>query len=165
MVGRLIGYLSVCDPPDQTIAELADALLASRSAITGAVKTLEARAADHRGGITGMSALACTAVDSRTLLRRNLRRLKRYPSLTVMLIGMPIVFLLLFVYVFGGQLGHGLSTGLAGGHAGRAGYLNYRQRRRIRAGAACCFAHPGCVGSPLAALGVAAGADPSWTLT
>jgi ABC-2 type transport system permease protein len=72
-----------------------------------------------------MSALAYTAVDSRTLLRRNLRRLKRYPSLTLMLIGMPIVFLLLFVYVFGGQLGHGLSTGLAGGHAGRAGYLNY----------------------------------------
>jgi hypothetical protein len=41
MVGRLIGYLTVCDPPDQTIAELADALLASRSAITGAVKSLE----------------------------------------------------------------------------------------------------------------------------
>jgi hypothetical protein len=41
MVGRLIGYLTVCDPPDQTIAELADALLASRSAITGAAKTLE----------------------------------------------------------------------------------------------------------------------------
>jgi DNA-binding MarR family transcriptional regulator len=41
MVGRLLGYLSVCDPPEQTVAELADALLASRSAITGAVKTLE----------------------------------------------------------------------------------------------------------------------------
>jgi DNA-binding MarR family transcriptional regulator len=41
MVGRLIGYLAVCDPPEQTIAELADALLASRSAITGAAKTLE----------------------------------------------------------------------------------------------------------------------------
>src|SRR5579863_7057876 len=42
MVGRLIGYLSVCDPPDQTIGELAEALLASRSAIAGAVKVLEA---------------------------------------------------------------------------------------------------------------------------
>jgi DNA-binding transcriptional regulator GbsR (MarR family) len=42
MVGRLIGYLAVCDPPDQTINELADALLASRSAIAGAVKTIEA---------------------------------------------------------------------------------------------------------------------------
>lgn len=41
MVGRLIGYLSVCDPPNPTINELADALLASRSAIAGAVKTLE----------------------------------------------------------------------------------------------------------------------------
>src|SRR5579863_7866804 len=42
MVGRLIGYLAVCDPPDQTINELADALLASRSAIANAVKTVEA---------------------------------------------------------------------------------------------------------------------------
>jgi hypothetical protein len=36
-----IGYLSVCDPPDQSIGELAEALLASRSAIAGAVKGLE----------------------------------------------------------------------------------------------------------------------------
>ena len=41
MVGRLLGYLSVCDPPEQTIGELSEALLASRSAITGAVKVLE----------------------------------------------------------------------------------------------------------------------------
>jgi DNA-binding MarR family transcriptional regulator len=41
MVGRLIGYLAVCDPPEQSIGELADALLASRSAITNAVKSLE----------------------------------------------------------------------------------------------------------------------------
>jgi hypothetical protein len=41
MVGRLLGYLSVCDPPDQSINELADALLASRSAIAGAVNNLE----------------------------------------------------------------------------------------------------------------------------
>jgi DNA-binding transcriptional ArsR family regulator len=41
MVGRLIGYLTVCDPPEQSIGELSEALLASRSAITGAVKTLE----------------------------------------------------------------------------------------------------------------------------
>jgi len=72
-----------------------------------------------------MSALSYTVIDSRILLGRNLRRLQRYPSLTLMLVGMPIVFLLLFVYVFGGQLGHGLSGGLAGGHTGRAGYLNY----------------------------------------
>jgi ABC-2 type transport system permease protein len=72
-----------------------------------------------------MSALSYTVIDSRILLGRNLRRLQRYPSLTLMLVGMPIVFLLLFVYVFGGQLGDGLSGGLAGGHTGRAGYLNY----------------------------------------
>ncbi len=41
MVGRLLGYLAVCDPRRQTITELADALLASRSAIAGAVNTLE----------------------------------------------------------------------------------------------------------------------------
>ncbi|MEO8969646.1 MAG: ABC transporter permease [Solirubrobacteraceae bacterium] len=72
-----------------------------------------------------MSALEYTVSDSATMLRRNLRRLRRYPSLTLMLVGMPILFLLLFVYVFGGQLGAGLGRGLAGGRAGRAGYLNY----------------------------------------
>ena len=41
VVGRLLGYLMICAPRQQTIAELADALLASRSAIAGAVKTLE----------------------------------------------------------------------------------------------------------------------------
>lgn len=41
MVGRLLGYLAVCDPREQSITELAEALLASRSAIAGAVKTLE----------------------------------------------------------------------------------------------------------------------------
>jgi hypothetical protein len=42
MVGRLLGYLAVCDPREQSITELADALLASRSAIAGAVNSLEA---------------------------------------------------------------------------------------------------------------------------
>lgn len=41
MVGRLLGYLFICDPREQSIADLAEALLASRSAIAGAVKTLE----------------------------------------------------------------------------------------------------------------------------
>jgi DNA-binding transcriptional regulator GbsR (MarR family) len=41
MVGRVIGYLAVCDPPAQTIGELADALLASRTAITNAINVLE----------------------------------------------------------------------------------------------------------------------------
>ena len=42
MAGRLLGYLMICDPPHQTIDQLAEALMASRSAITGAVKLLEA---------------------------------------------------------------------------------------------------------------------------
>ncbi len=41
VVGRLLGYLAVCEPRQQSISELADALLASRSAIAGAVNTLE----------------------------------------------------------------------------------------------------------------------------
>jgi len=72
-----------------------------------------------------MSAFALTFIDSRTMLRRDLRRLVRYPSMTLMLVGLPIVFLLVFVYVFGGQLGAGLGTTLAGGHTGRSGYVNY----------------------------------------
>jgi hypothetical protein len=41
IAGRVLGYLLVCDPPSQTIAELSEALLASRSAITGALNLLE----------------------------------------------------------------------------------------------------------------------------
>ncbi len=53
MVGRVIGYLAVCDPPAQSIGELADALLASRSAIAGAVKVLEATHAVQRSRAAG----------------------------------------------------------------------------------------------------------------
>ena len=59
--------------------------------------------------------------DSATMLRRNLKRMLRYPSMTVMLVGMPVVLLLLFVYVFGGTLG----AGLGGVSGGRAEYANY----------------------------------------
>ena len=53
MVGRLLGYLAVCDPPEQSIGELADALLASRSAIAGAVKVLENAHAVRRLRVAG----------------------------------------------------------------------------------------------------------------
>jgi DNA-binding MarR family transcriptional regulator len=53
MVGRLIGYLAVCDPPNPTIGELAEALRASRSAIAGAVKTLEAIHVVQRSRVAG----------------------------------------------------------------------------------------------------------------
>ncbi|GAB3081288.1 ABC transporter permease [Micromonospora schwarzwaldensis] len=62
--------------------------------------------------------------DSVTMLRRNLRRMLRYPSMTVMLVGMPVVFLLLFVYVLGGTLGAGIVGSTSGGGA-RAAYANY----------------------------------------
>jgi len=68
-----------------------------------------------------MTTLALAARDSGTMLRRNLLHMRRYPSLTFLVIGMPVVFLLLFVYVFGGTLGDGL--GSASG--GRAAYANY----------------------------------------
>jgi ABC-2 type transport system permease protein len=63
--------------------------------------------------------------DSLTMLRRNLRHMQRYPSLTLMLLGQPILFLLLFVYVFGGTLGNGLGDAAVGGTAGREAYLGF----------------------------------------
>ncbi len=68
-----------------------------------------------------MSTSACFVSDSATMLRRNLRHIQRYPSMTLMLVGMPVIFLLLFVYVFGGTLG----AGLGGASGGRAEYVNY----------------------------------------
>ena len=53
MVGRVLGYLLVCDPPEQSIAELSDALLASRSAITGALDVLERLHSIHRSRAAG----------------------------------------------------------------------------------------------------------------
>jgi len=60
--------------------------------------------------------------DSMTMLRRNLEHMRRYPSMTGMLVGQPILFLLLFVYVFGGTLGRGLPGSSSGG---RRQYLTY----------------------------------------
>ncbi len=68
-----------------------------------------------------MSALAYTMSDAATMLRRNLRHMQRYLSLTLFIIGIPMVLLLLFVYVFGGTLG----AGLGGVSGGRAAYVNY----------------------------------------
>lgn len=59
--------------------------------------------------------------DAVTMLRRDLRRMRRYPSLTLFIIGIPVVFLLLFVYVLGGTLGAGLGEP----SGGRADYLAY----------------------------------------
>src|SRR5687768_4937625 len=43
VTGRLIGYLSVCEPMQQSINDIAGALLTSRSAINNALKTLDAQ--------------------------------------------------------------------------------------------------------------------------
>jgi ABC transporter DrrB family efflux protein len=72
-------------------------------------------------GNPAMSTPAYAVRDSRTMLRRNLRHMWRYPTLTLMVAGIPVVFLLLFVYVFGGTLG----AGLGGPGGGRADYLAY----------------------------------------
>ncbi|MEU4159041.1 ABC transporter permease [Actinoplanes sp. NPDC026670] len=65
-----------------------------------------------------MTTLAHTLTDSGTMFRRQLLHLRRYPSLTIMLIGLPVIFLLLFVYVFGGAVGAGLG-------GGRDAYVDY----------------------------------------
>jgi ABC-2 type transport system permease protein len=70
------------------------------------------------------AALTHTLTDAATMLRRNLKHQLRYPSLTLMLAGFPILFLLLFVYVFGGQLGAGLAAP-GSVHPDRHAYLIY----------------------------------------
>ena len=68
-----------------------------------------------------MTSLTYAATDSATMLRRRLRHMLRYPSMTVLLVGTPVVLLLLFVYVFGGTLG----AGLGGPAVGRDDYADY----------------------------------------
>ena len=62
------------------------------------------------------------------MLRRNLRRMRRYPSLTFFIAGIPVVFLLLFVYVLGGTLGAGL--GGVGGRSRRVHRLRHARDPR-----------------------------------
>ena len=61
--------------------------------------------------------------DAITMLRRSLLHIARYPGLTVYVIGAPVVFLQLFVFVFGGTLGAGLPGVDPGG--GREAYVAY----------------------------------------
>ncbi|MFC9552348.1 ABC transporter permease [Rhodococcus sp. NPDC056960] len=68
-----------------------------------------------------MTTMGYALSDSATMLRRNVRHMIRYPSMTVLLVGMPIVLLLLFVYVFGGTLGAGLGDPAGG----RGAYIDY----------------------------------------
>ena len=70
-----------------------------------------------------MTTISTTVEDSATMLHRNLLHVNRYPGLTGFVIGIPVILLLLFVYVFGGTLG----AGLPGGGPGAAveDYLAY----------------------------------------
>jgi len=61
-----------------------------------------------------------TLQDSVTMFRRQLVHMLRYP-LGLFTIGIPVIILLLFVYVFGGTMG----AGIAGVSGGRAEYLAY----------------------------------------
>ena len=56
--------------------------------------------------------------DSVIMLRRNLKHMLRYPSVTVFMVLMPVAFLLLFVYILGGTIG-------PAGHTGRAAYATF----------------------------------------
>lgn len=57
--------------------------------------------------------------DALTMLGRNLRRAQRDPSQVIVVIALPVIFLLLFVYVFGNTLGSGI------GIHGTDSYLSY----------------------------------------
>jgi ABC-2 type transport system permease protein len=59
--------------------------------------------------------------DSATMLSRNLLHARRYPSMTLVVAVIPIIFYLIFVYVFGSTLGNGLP----GTEGGRDAYIAY----------------------------------------
>ncbi|MFE3945840.1 ABC transporter permease [Streptomyces sp. NPDC059118] len=56
-----------------------------------------------------MATMTFAARDSRTMLRRNLKKALRYPSLTLTVVIMPLMMLLLFNYAFGTALGTGIN--------------------------------------------------------
>lgn len=68
-----------------------------------------------------MTARSYAMLDSLTMVRRSLKHMLRYPVLTLMVAGIPVILLLLFVYVFGDTMG----AGLVGVSGGRAEYVNY----------------------------------------
>lgn len=56
VAGRLIGYLYVCEPAQQSINDIANVLLTSRSAINNGVKMLEIQKLIHRSRPAGTRA-------------------------------------------------------------------------------------------------------------
>ena len=84
--------------------------------------TMTAPAAGREPSAVQSSAVQHALADTATLTGRGLKRLVRYPSMVIMMIGLPVVFLLMFVYVFGGMLGAGLGAEADGGVGA---YLQY----------------------------------------
>ena len=73
---------------------------------------------------TGSGRQSHVVADAITMLRRSLLHIVRYPALSVFTILGPVVFLLLFVFVFGGTLGAGLpGVDPAGGRAAYTAYV------------------------------------------
>jgi DNA-binding MarR family transcriptional regulator len=71
MLGRVIGWLLICEPPEQTAADVADALQASRSAVGTAFNTLETWGSVDRRRVPGeradrvrLSPVSATALES-----------------------------------------------------------------------------------------------------
>src|SRR5258708_22060341 len=62
--------------------------------------------------------MATALADSAIMLRRNLKHMLRYPSMTLFMVLMPVLFLLLFVYILGGTVG-------PASHPGRAAYATF----------------------------------------
>lgn len=68
MAGRMWAWLLICEPPEQSAAELAEALGASRGAISGAARVLEvaglARRATRRGDRREYFAVPAEAIEA-----------------------------------------------------------------------------------------------------
>ncbi len=68
-----------------------------------------------------MSTATYAVSDTAAMLRRNLKNQLRYPTTVIAVVGIPVLFLLLFVNVFGGALG----TAVTGMPNGRQHYVDY----------------------------------------
>ncbi|WP_405894732.1 ABC transporter permease [Streptomyces sp. NBC_00104] len=89
-----------------------------------------------------MSSVSYAARDSVTMFRRTMKRAIRYPSVVITIVMMPVLFLLLFTYAFGGALG----AGIQGPQTPKGDYIDY-----IAPGIILMTVATGCIG---AALGV-----------
>jgi ABC-2 type transport system permease protein len=83
--------------------------------LPGAVTVTDVRPA----AVASASVRSYPVRDSLTMLRRNIKNQMRDPVSILAIIGIPVLFLLLFVYVFGGALGTALP------HQGSAHYVDY----------------------------------------